>query len=120
MIEEKAFKITSDELKLLKDFSLTYENFINEIQSLRNILIKEEVEIIKNNSILIKHLTYIMTAKERNEFLALKEVLNDTMICAHATTQTLNNMIDRYSILIDKFLQQYELPENSVNDSLKN
>lgn len=61
-----------------------------------------------------------MTLKERLELITLTNVLNDTLICRRLKSSLLDELLKRYSELLDKFLETYELPEDSVNSSLKN
>lgn len=61
-----------------------------------------------------------MIIRNSLELFNLSIVLNDSLICKRLDSKHLKNMIDRYIILIDEFIETYKLPENSDKDSLKN
>lgn len=60
----------------------------------------------------------IMTMEDKIEFLLLSTVLNDRLYCTNLEPETLGKLLIRYNILLDKFVEQYELP-NSINSSLR-
>lgn len=59
-----------------------------------------------------------MTMEDKIELLLLGSVLNDSIYCKRLRPETLGKLLIRYNILLDKFVEQYELP-NSINSPLR-
>lgn len=60
----------------------------------------------------------IMTMEDKIELLLLGSVLDDSIYCKRLRPETLGKLLIRYNILLDKFVEQYELP-NSIKDPLR-
>lgn len=61
-----------------------------------------------------------MTIKDQLELINLGTVLNDQFISKKLAEEgKIKRLLNRYSQLIDEFIKTYELPEDSVNDLLK-
>jgi hypothetical protein len=88
-------------VKCLKATNWTYELTLRNLTGLKTVIDSK-----------------IMTTEDKIELILLKTVLEDSFYCKRLDQKTLDNLIDKYTRLLDKFVQQYELP-NSINDPIR-